>query len=370
MKTRLLMAAVLLFAAGGLARTQDKPLERGELDKRVVIAVYESAVAGTDIFNKGRHEECLRLYQGTLLAVAPLLDHRPKLQATVKQRLKRAEGMRAADAAFELRTALDEIQNDIAPGKKALWDRLGGEPAVKAVVEKFVVAAATDPKVNFFRDGKYKLDDKGVAALKQSLVELVSEVSGGPLKYKGKSMKESHKGMGITDAEFDALAGHLIATLKEFKVPQAEMDELVKIVASTRGDIVEKAPVGAKKALWDRLGGEKAVKAVVHDFVLAAADDPKVNFFRDGKFKLDEKGVEHLEKMLVELVSEVSGGPLKYSGKSMKEAHKGMNITDAEFDALAGHLIATLKKFKVPQTEIDDLVKIVASTRGDIVEKK
>jgi hemoglobin len=53
----------------------------------------------------------------------------------------------------------------------------------------------------------------------------------------------------------------------------------------------------------------------------------------------------------------------------MKEAHKGMKITDAEFDALADVLVATLKKNKVPQTEIDELVKIVASTKPDIVEK-
>jgi hemoglobin len=377
MKTRLLLAAVLLIAAGGLTRAQDKPLDRAELDKRVVTTVYEAAVAGTKLFNDEKnYEGTFRLYQGTLLAVTPLLDHRPKLQATVKERLKRAAGMKAADGAFELRTALDEIQNDIAPSKKPLWDRLGGEKAVRAVVEDFVASAAPDPKVNFFRDGKYKLDAKGVEKLKQQLVELVSMVTGGPLKYTGRSMKESHKGMGITDAEFDALAGHLVATLKKFNVPQAEMDELVKIVASTRGDIVEKAPAKpvepkeVKKPLWDRLGGEKAVKAVVHDFVLAAAPDPKVNFFRDGKYKLDEKGVERLEKLLVELISEVTGGPLKYTGKSMKESHKGMEITDAEFKALAGHLVATLKKYNVPQAEIDELVKIVATTYDDIVEKK
>ena len=54
----------------------------------------------------------------------------------------------------------------------------------------------------------------------------------------------------------------------------------------------------------------------------------------------------------------------------MKAAHKGMAITDAEFDALAGDLITVLKKYKVPQAEMDELVKIVASTRPDIVEKK
>jgi hemoglobin len=53
-------------------------------------------------------------------------------------------------------------------------------------------------------------------------------------------MKDSHKGMGITEAEFGALAGHLVATLKKYNVPQAEIDELVGLVASTKGDIVEK----------------------------------------------------------------------------------------------------------------------------------
>ena len=53
----------------------------------------------------------------------------------------------------------------------------------------------------------------------------------------------------------------------------------------------------------------------------------------------------------------------------MPTAHAGMQITDAEFDALAGHLVATLKKYNVPQAEIDELVGIVASTRKDIVGK-
>ncbi len=375
MRARVLLAVLVLVGSVGLTRAQDKPLERPDLDKRVVGAVFETAVLGTDIFNKGNHEGCFRLYQGTLIGVAPLLDHRPKLQATVKARLERASKMKAADGAFELRTALDEIQNEIAPAKdgpkKTLWDRLGGEPAVKMVVHDFVLAAAEDKKVNFLRDGKYKLDAKGVEHLEKTLVELISETTGGPLKYTGKDMKSVHKGMAITDAEFDALAGVLVATLKKYKVPQAEIDELVKIVAKTRPDIVEKAPEKlVVKPLWDRLGGEPAVKMVVHDFVLAAAEDKKVNFLRDGKFKVDAKGLEHLEKTLVELISVTTGGPLKYTGKDMKSVHKGMAITDAEFDALGGVLVTVLKKYKVPQAEIDELVKIVESTRADIVEKK
>jgi hemoglobin len=65
-----------------------------------------------------------------------------------------------------------------------------------------------------------------------------------------------------------------------------------------------------------------------------------------------------------------TGGPQKYEGRSMKAAHRGMRITDEEFDALAGDLKATLDKFKVPAREQQELLAIIAATRPDIVEKK
>jgi truncated hemoglobin YjbI len=360
-------AVVLGLASLSTSRADDpKPPHHAALDKIAAKAAYDACVAGTELYNSGNREGCFRLYQGALLGIAPAVEHRTKLAALVKQQVDKAKTLPAAEGAFALRVALDAVREEIEPpAKKSLWDRLGGEKAVRAVVHDFVGVAATDSKVNFFRDGKYKLDAKGVEHLEQLLVELISATSGGPLKYTGRDMKSSHAGMKITDAEFDALAGDLIATLKKFKVPQPEIDELVSIVGSTRKDIIEPA----KKPLWDRLGGEDAVRAVVHDFVGTAAVDPKVNFLRNGKYTLDEKGVKHLEQLLVELISANTGGPLKYTGKDMKTSHAGMKITDTEFDALAGDLIATLKKFKVPQPEIDELVSIVGSTRKDIVEK-
>ena len=127
-----------------------------------------------------------------------------------------------------------------------------------------------------------------------------------------------------------------------------------------------------EKTLYDRLGGEGAIKAVVDDFVGRAAADPKVNFTRKGtskEWKATPENVDRLKKMLVELVGMVTGGPQKYSGHNMKEAHAGMKITQAEFDAAAADLKATLDKFKVPAKEQNELLKIVGSTAPDIVEK-
>jgi hemoglobin len=125
------------------------------------------------------------------------------------------------------------------------------------------------------------------------------------------------------------------------------------------------------KTLYDRLGGDQAIRAVVDDLVARAAADPKVNFTRKGtpkEWKPTPENVEHVKKMLVELIASATGGPQKYTGKSMKDVHAGMKITHAEFDALAADLKATLDKFKVPAREQDELMKIVAATAPDIVE--
>ncbi len=124
------------------------------------------------------------------------------------------------------------------------------------------------------------------------------------------------------------------------------------------------------KSLYQRLGGEAAITAVVDDFVNNSAGDPNVNFTRKGEGKewtATPEGVARLKKLLVEQIGEATGGPQKYSGRDMKTAHKGMNITEAQFNALAAQLVMSLKKFKVADADAAELVAIVTSMKGDIV---
>ena len=128
----------------------------------------------------------------------------------------------------------------------------------------------------------------------------------------------------------------------------------------------------AQLSLYTRLGGEPAIKAVVDDFVARAAGDPKVNFTRVGTamaWNPSESNVAHLKLGLVNLIGQLTGGPQKYTGRDMKTVHRGMMITDAEFNALAADLAASLDKFNVPAKEKGELMTIVAGTRGDIVER-
>lgn len=233
MRRGITLTAVLTLANLSVADAPVDPLPRADLDKRVRRAAHDAATAGYDLYTGGNHEGCARLYEGALIALTPMLDHRPDAAETVRSALARARAANgSAQKALVLRKALDELV--AGPKGKPLWDRLGGQKAVEAVVHDFVLAAAADPKVNFFRDGRYKSDPETVARLERLVVEMVSSATGGPLKYTGRDMKTSHAGMRITDDEFAALAAALAASLKKFNVPQAEADELLTLVAATR----------------------------------------------------------------------------------------------------------------------------------------
>lgn len=117
--------------------------------------------------------------------------------------------------------------------QRTLFDRLGGRDAIKAVIDDFVGRCAADSRIN----KKFARTD--LPRLKAMLVEQVTAATGGPATYSGRSMAETHEGMGVTAGEFDALVSDLVATLDQFVVPSAEQSELLGILGPLRSDIVE-----------------------------------------------------------------------------------------------------------------------------------
>jgi hemoglobin len=406
------LAVGLVVATAGPARAEDPaPADNKAVDKIVFDTLREVINKGADLYNppSSDHAGCWRFYEGALMSVKPFLSHRPALQAAISKGLTEAYNESSIAArAFVLRKVIDDIRAAIkpagapvaaapggapapggtpAPGgapaaePKTLWDRLGGEANVKRVVDDFVATAGPDPKVNFLRNGTYKLDAAGAALLKRRLVEFVSAATGGPLEYKGKDMKTAHLGMAITDAEFNALAGHLKTALEKNGAKPDDVNAVLLAVGGTRKDIVESKADAPKPAepvvpkpsgtatLWDKLGGEKNVAKVVDDLFATAGADPKVNFFRDKDFRPTAEEVATLKKKVIEFFSAATGGPLKYNGKDMKSAHKGMKITDDEFDAFAGHLKKALEKNGAAPEDVKTVMDAIGGTRKDIVEK-
>ena len=114
-------------------------------------------------------------------------------------------------------------------------------------------------------------------------------------------------------------------------------------------------------SLYERLGKKEAITAVVDDFVGRVANDGRIN----GKFA--NANIPHLKAMLVEQICAASGGPCTYTGRDMKTTHIGMAITNEQFDALVGDLVATLNKFNVPEREKKELLGALGPMRNDVV---
>lgn len=123
-------------------------------------------------------------------------------------------------------------KEDQAMKPASLYDRLGGKPAITAVVDDFVANVAGDNRIN----GRFAATD--IPKLKKNLVDQICNASGGPCAYTGRDMKTSHKGMRIQEAEFNALVEDLVKSLNKFKVGKTEQGELLGALGSMKGDIV------------------------------------------------------------------------------------------------------------------------------------
>src|SRR5215218_4368725 len=121
--------------------------------------------------------------------------------------------------------------------KKSLYDRLGGYNAVAAVVDEFVGRLVADKQFERFFVG-HSTDSK--KRIRQHIVDQFCAAAGGPCVYTGRAMKDSHAGLGISEAEWDAAAKLLAASLDEFKVGGDEKKDLLAFVTSLKADIVDK----------------------------------------------------------------------------------------------------------------------------------
>jgi hemoglobin len=138
----------------------------------------------------------------------------------------------------------------------------------------------------------------------------------------------------------------------------------------------------AKLTLFERLGGEQGIAAIVEDFTTRALNDPRVDWQRkgtkhgglftrhDSSWNSTPENVATLKKHLVQFLSLASGGPAQYDGREIKSVHAGMHISNSEFDAALGDLKASLDKAQVSNKEQKELLAIVESTRPQIATER
>jgi hemoglobin len=122
---------------------------------------------------------------------------------------------------------------------KSLYERLGGMPAVKAVVGDLVDRIIADNRVNkWFAHAASSPENTN--RYKAVLTDFVCQNVGGPCKYTGSDMTAVHKGRAVTSEAFDAVVQDLVASLDKFKVPEKEKNDLLAILGPLKTSIVQK----------------------------------------------------------------------------------------------------------------------------------
>jgi hemoglobin len=122
------------------------------------------------------------------------------------------------------------------------------------------------------------------------------------------------------------------------------------------------------KTLYERLGGKKAITKVVDEFVGRVAKDARINHYF-AQTAADPERMKKFKLNLVYQICQATSGPCRYTGKNMKDAHAGMGITSADFNALVEDLSGALDKFKVQDKEKNELLGALAPMKTDIVTK-
>jgi hemoglobin len=132
-----------------------------------------------------------------------------------------------------------------------------------------------------------------------------------------------------------------------------------------------KKPPADERTLYDRIGGEATIVAIVDDLMARAAADPKVNFTRTGTTRPWQATPDNLARLrtrLIQFLGTATGGPHRYEGEDMRTAHRGMSITRGEFDAFVADVRASLETVGVKEKERKELLAIIESARGTVVE--
>jgi hemoglobin len=115
------------------------------------------------------------------------------------------------------------------------------------------------------------------------------------------------------------------------------------------------------ETLYQRLGGEEGISAIVRDTLDLHLKNPLINA------RYQDKDAEKLHRLSVEFFSMGSGGPAKYTGRDMRETHKGMNISEQEFIAVIDDILEALDKNNIAPETKTEVLGILYSMKGEIV---
>ncbi len=115
-------------------------------------------------------------------------------------------------------------------------------------------------------------------------------------------------------------------------------------------------------SLYERLGGAQGIESIVDDVIARHLANPIIKT----RFENIED-LEHAKKMAREFLSAGAGGPVRYTGRDMRTAHRGMNISEQEYLAVVDDIMGALAKHDIDEATRKDVLAILYALKGDII---
>ena len=259
-------------------------------------------------------------------------------------------------------------------GKMSLYERLGGIHKIAQGAANCVDMESADATLLMNKSFKMSVEGAPKPLVRFSAAAYLAHIAGGP-QAAFFDVAAYDKSFMLTDAEM-AISWDL--RWKAFEKVGASKEDFMELKARYMKMFNKAKPMMAmpekfknEKSLYARLGGIAPISMVVDDFVNMLATDQTqlenpnvVKSLTSGK--ITGAGLKYL---VTEQLAMASGGPFKYTGKSMKDSHKDLMITEKQWESAAGILKKVLDNYKVPAKEQGEIFAVISSTHNDIVKK-
>ena len=155
--------------------------------------------------------------------------------------------------------------------------------------------------------------------------------------------------------------------ISKFTVSMALIIILTLVIAITGTAYSQSGSASEEKSLYERLGGLEGISLVVSDFVDVFIQDQVIMSNPRVKERKTPESAPYIKYQVTTMVCQATGGPCEYTGLDMREAHKGLNVSDSEWDRMVEIFAETLAKHNVPERETQELFGILGPTKDDIV---
>ncbi|KAF4736211.1 hypothetical protein FOZ63_032734, partial [Perkinsus olseni] len=260
-----------------------------------------------------------------------------------------------------------------------IFERIGGDMNLEAVVETMYSGALLDPRIKFFFD----LPKDRVEQIKERMCTFLSMITGAPeVHFDVKALKEMHRGINITDYHFDALMENMKVACELMEIEKTAKVDFLECVSHVRGIITAGCTVRLELAkrrteigvpsrscllkgtegLFKQLGGEQGIAKAVERLYEQVDKDERLSPFLSGA-KLGA-----IARAQTKFLTHLFGGAEEYKGRDLKRIHQMIDIYDYHMDAFVNLMKTVLEEADQDPETIDSCVILMETCRYQIVK--